>query len=494
MIFFGTEDSASGGGMTQKILLINPLYSDAANASISKSAWKAMPMGMLYLAAALEQAGHTVKFMDMEALRLTEADVRKALSEFAPTVVGLTAATPMIRQAVRLCRLAKELVPGAKTVIGGVHATILPEEVAGEACVDVVVRGEGERTAVELMEALFSGDAALERVQGITFKKDGRIVATPERAPIADLDTLPFPAWHLVRLGDYQHPLGRTQNAASVLTSRGCPFRCTFCSRGVFGRNYRVRSAESVLAELEALRSRYGVEEVYFVDDAFTIKRPRVESICGSIIAKGWKLHWATPNGVNVNTLDRDLLRLMKESGCYSLSFGIESGNPETLDRIHKGQTLDRVRAVFRDCRELDIETVAFIIIGFPNEDRAMNDNTLRFLKEIRPDVADIHTLIPLPGTAIFEELDRAGFILERDWGKYVFHGRPVFRTAHFSPEEIHREYKRVYLRYHLRPAYVLQRLRRIRSWEEVLNNLKGLWTLLSMGLRRPPAPPRPPG
>ncbi|MEI8191228.1 MAG: radical SAM protein, partial [candidate division NC10 bacterium] len=412
-------------------------------------------------------------------------DVKKALAEEKPSVVGATAATPMIRQAVRLCRLAKELVPGVKTLIGGVHSSILPDEVAGEQGVDVVVRGEGEQTAVELMDVLFQDEPNLERVQGINFKKDGRVVSTPERLAIADLDSLPFPAWHLINIGDYQHPLGRTQKAASVLTSRGCPSRCTFCSRGVFGHGYRVRSAQSVLDELEALRSRHGVEEIYFVDDTLTLKRPRVESICKGIIERGWKLPWATPNGINVNTLDYELLRLMKESGCYSLSFGVESGNPETLARIHKGQTLAKVREVFRQCRELDIETVAFIIIGFPNEDRAMIDNTLRFLMEIKPDVADIHTLIPLPGTELYEEFDKAGFILNRDWSNYVFHSRPVFKTSHFTPEEIQREYKRVYMRYHLRPAYVLQRLRRIRSWEEVMNNLKGLWTLASMGLRR---------
>ncbi|MCX5796756.1 MAG: radical SAM protein [Elusimicrobia bacterium] len=471
--------------MKQKILLINPAYSATSNKAINRSAWKAMPMGLLYLAAALERAGHSVRVLDMEASRLSEVDVKKALAQEKPSLVGVTAATPMIRQAVRLCRMSKELFPDVKTLLGGVHATILPEEVAAEPDVDIVVRGEGEQTAVELLDALAQGDPNLERIQGIHFKKNGRVVSTPGRPPIADLDSLPFPAWHLMNFGDYQHPLGRTQKAASVLTSRGCPSNCTFCSRGVFGHGYRVRSAQSVLDEIEALYSRFGVKEILFVDDVLTLKRAHIESICKGIIEKGWQLHWATPNGVHVNTLDGELLRLMKKSGCYSLSFGVESGNPETLERIHKRQDLEKVREVFRQCRELDIETVAFIIIGFPNEDRSMIDNTLRFLMEIKPDVADIHTLIPLPGTELYAELDKAGFLLERDWSKYVFHSLPVFRTEHFTPEEIQRQYKRVYLRYHLRPAYVLQRLRRIRSWEEILNNLKGLWTLASMGLRR---------
>jgi radical SAM superfamily enzyme YgiQ (UPF0313 family) len=471
--------------MPQKILLINPLYSEASNKAIRRSAWKAMPMGLLYLGAALERRGNSVRLLDMEALGLEEARIKEVLLADKPSVIGVTAATPMIRQAVGLCRLAKGLLPGVKTLVGGVHPTLLPEEVIADEGVDVVVRGEGEETAVELMDALERGSEDLSGIRGIHFKKDGRVVATADRPPIADLDSLPFPTWRLIDFGAYRHPLSRTQRAASVLTSRGCPSRCTFCSRGVFGHNYRVRSPKNVLDEIEALRSRHGIREIFFIDDTLTMNRGRVEAICRGILERGWDLPWSTPNGIHVQTLDRDLLALMKRSGCYSVAFGLESGNQETLDRIHKRQTLAKVRETFALCRELGIETTAFIIIGFPDEDAAMIDNTLRFLKDIRPDVADIHTLIPLPGTAVYEDLDKSGLILERDWSKYVFHSLPVFRTPDFTPEQIHRQYKRVYLRYHLRPAYILQRLRRIRSWGDIVNNLRGLWTLLTMALGR---------
>lgn len=325
----------------------------------------------------------------------------------------------------------------------------------------------------------------LAQVNGIYLKKNGKVIFTGEREPIYDLDILPFPAWYLIDMNAYHHPLSRSNRFASVLTSRGCPLMCTFCSRGVFSRKYRKRSVRNIIEEIQILIAKYNIEEIHFIDDTFTLNRTHIEGICHEIINRGWRLKWATPNGVHVNTLDYSLLNLMKRAGCYSLSFGVESGNQETFDYIKKGQTLGKVKKVFDICHKIGIETVAFIIIGFPNESRREIDKTLSFLKEIKADIADIHMLIPLPGTELYDELDANGYIVERDWSKYVFHNLPVYRTNYFSPDAMFNEYKRIYLAYHMRPKYIFSRLSHTKSLEQIKNNINGLLTLLTIKLKR---------
>ena len=466
--------------MGEKIVLVNPAYSDSSR-MIKKSAWISMPLGLLYLAAILETKSHYVKIIDMEVSRLTNLDIKTIIEKENPSFVGITATTPMIKRALELSRIVKEVNKGIKVLLGGPHPTNMPTETIDNEAVDIVVSKEGEITICEIVDALSRGNDISGHTKGIYFKKNGKIVFTGEREPIPNLDILPFPAWHLIDMSAYRHPLSRSETFASVLTSRGCPWRCTFCSRGVFGHNYRKRSAKNVLDEIQILIKKYNIKEVHFIDDTLTLDRSHIEEICHEIINRGWDLKWATPNGVNINTLDYNLLNLMKEAGCYSLSFGVESGNQETLDYIKKHQSLKKIKEVFNTCHKIGLETVAFIIIGFPNEDRIKIDQTLKFLKEIKADVADIHMLIPLPGTELYDELNAKGYIMERDWGKYVFHNLPVYRTDYFSPEEIFNEYKRIYSAYHLRPAYFFSRLKHIKSLRDIRNNINGFMTLLTM-------------
>jgi len=438
-------------------------------------------MGLLYLASILEKKGHCVKIIDMEAMGLTKSHIKIIIKKENPFFVGITATTPVIKRALELCAIVKETNKDIKTILGGPHPTYLPRETITEEMVDIVVCGEGEITLCEVINSLLNNPDGMAQVKGIYFKKNGQIVFTGEREPIYDLDILPFPAHHLINMNAYRHPLARSKRVASVLTSRGCPSRCTFCSRGFFSHVYRRRSVRNVIEEIRGLITKYNIEEIHFIDDTFTLNRAHVEEICHEIINQGWHLKWATPNGVHVNTLDYTLIELMKRAGCYSLSFGVESGNQETLDYIKKGQNLEKVKQVFDICHKIGIETVAFIIIGFPNESHRHIDKTLNFLKEIKADVADIHMLIPLPGTELYDELNANGYIVERDWSKYVFHNLPVYRTAYFLPQGLFNEYKRVYRAYHMNPEYIFSRLIHIRSWQQVKNNFNGLMTLLTM-------------
>ncbi|MFC1804801.1 B12-binding domain-containing radical SAM protein [Candidatus Omnitrophota bacterium] len=469
--------------MAEKIILINPSYSDSLS-MIRGSAWMAMPMGLLYLAAALEREGHAVKVIDMQISGSAVPDIKAIIEKEKPSFVGITAVTAMINRALVLCKIVKEINQDIYTLLGGSHPTALPMETINHQAVDIVISGEGEVSICEVVDFLSKHPGRIGEVKGIYYKKEGSAIFAGERKVLEDLDSLPFPAWHLVDLKSYRHPLARSNSFASVLTSRGCPRKCTFCSRGVFANTYRMRSAGNVLEEISRLMEKFDVNEIHFVDDTFTLDRKHIEGICRGIIDRSWKLRWATPNGVQVNTLDEELLLMMKRAGCYSLSFGVESGNQETLDSVKKGQKLEKIKQVFDICHRIGIETVAFIIIGFPNEGRKEIDQTLRFLKEIRADIADIHLLIPLPGTELFEQLNAKGYIIERDWSKYVFHSLPVYRTDHFSQIELFDQYKRVYREYHLRISYIISRLMRLRSLPEIRNHLGGFLTLLKMQYR----------
>jgi anaerobic magnesium-protoporphyrin IX monomethyl ester cyclase len=230
--------------LAKKIILINPPYSDSSQA-IKKSAWRAMPAGLLYLAGILEKKGHRVKIIDMEAMGSTKSDIKIIIKKEDPFFVGITATTPVIKRALELCAIVKETDKDIKTVLGGPHPTYFPRETIAEEAVDIVVCGEGEITICELMDPLLNNPDGAAQVKGIYFKKNGQTIFTGEREPIDDLDILPFPARHLIDMNAYHHPLARSKRAASVLTSRGCPSRCTFCSRGVFSHRYRTRSVRN---------------------------------------------------------------------------------------------------------------------------------------------------------------------------------------------------------------------------------------------------------
>jgi radical SAM superfamily enzyme YgiQ (UPF0313 family) len=340
------------------------------------------------------------------------------------------------------------------------------------------VHGEGEETITELVEKYKSKD--LSDVKGIAYKKNKRVVVNPPRPLIKNLDSIPFPAHHLLKMDRYSHPLMRGRKIMSVLTSRGCPYNCTFCTKNIFGSTFRARSAENVLEEIELLVKNYGVNEINIIDDNFNVDRKRTMEICKGIIDRGLKIKWSTPNGIRADTVDRELIQIMKRSGCYSLSFGIESGSPRIVQSINKNIKLGVIREVFKICRDEGIETVAFFIIGLPGETAEDIQMTIDFAKEIQPDVADFHMLIPLPGTPIYDYLKQNNLLLETDWSKYSFHIEPVFRTNELSKQEIAEWYHRAYKEFYTDPKYIINRISKMTTMSGIRNNIRGFKTIFS--------------
>jgi radical SAM superfamily enzyme YgiQ (UPF0313 family) len=358
-------------------------------------------MGMLMLAAVLEKAGHEVRLLDANAAgrRLSAADIVAAAAEMRPDVIGMTLVTPLVKEAYRLAESLRGC--GAKLIAGGPHATLLPDEPLGHGF-DAVVVGEGEPTVVEAVEAVL-GRAPLDAVKGLACRGgDGLVRRNEPRPPVADLDSLPAPARHLIDPADF----GSTANLhAHIFTSRGCPGRCAYCAGGLFGKNFRFRSADSVVDEMISLHRDYDKRHFHFVDDAMSMDRDRMRRICGRLIEERLGFTWQMMT--RIDSVDEELLDLASRAGCVQIDYGVESGNPDTLKRIHKPHTVEMVRRVIPMTRRHGIRPVVFFILGFPWETPQTTDATLDLMRELAPHVefmpAIASILIPFPGTELYD-------------------------------------------------------------------------------------------
>ncbi len=398
--------------MPKKILLVYPPSRTQFHESC--------PAALTMLGAVLEGAGHEVRLLDANATarkRSSEEITRVAHAE-RPDVIGVTLVTPIAREAYRLASLLSG--SGAKLLAGGPHATLLPEEPL-EHGFDATVVGEGEPTIVEAVRAL-TGQMPKEQVAGWVYRDDeGRIVHGAARPPVADLDALPAPARHLVDADEYGGP----ENPAlhmNLFSSRGCPAKCAYCAGGLFGRRFRFRSAASVLGEMTELYQRYGTRHFHFMDDAMTVNRPRMLEICEGLMDSGLGLTWSMMT--RVDRVDEDLLGTLARAGCVQIDYGIESGHPETLKKIHKPHDVARARRMVELTAASGIRTCVFFILGFPWDTVESIDATQRLMRELAPHVARFHPaiasiLIPFPGTQIYDDhkdaYDLEGWWLSRE-------------------------------------------------------------------------------
>jgi radical SAM superfamily enzyme YgiQ (UPF0313 family) len=361
------------------------------------------PLGLACVAGALRAAGHEVRIVDAAVLPRWKSDLAALLAEWRPRVVGISASTAVLDPALAVAATVKEGHPDVVVMLGGVHATLRPAEVVREGAVDFAVHGEGERTAVELLAAL-DGREPLGRIPGIAYRDGGKPQVTAMRAPVADLDELPLPAYDLLPMGSYSTPFSTPGKVTSMVTSRGCPYPCTFCDAFVVhGREYRAQSADRVVAEIRLLVHEHGVREVLFKDSEFTLDRGRVERFCELMIAGGLRVSWTC--SARVDHVDGPLLRRMAAAGCRVVQFGVESADPAVIGVLKKGITAEKVREAFRSARAAGIETVANLLVGAPGETRDSIDLTRRLVREIRPDHLNVQVLVAYPGTELHRSL-----------------------------------------------------------------------------------------
>lgn len=436
------------------VLLINP--PESTNKYRTFLNVLAPPLGIAYIAAVLEENGISVKIIDAPALRMGIEEVLGEIKRESPKVIGITCTTPIMPHASKLMKRIKEEGIDAPIVCGGNHPTFCDEDTLRSGA-DFVVRGEGEITFLELYRALESGEEP-EKVKGISFLKNGELIRTEEREKIEDLDSLPFPARHLLPMDRYQ-ALGLPHKFTTMIASRGCPMGCSFCASSAFhGRKLRIRSVENVVDEIEHVIQEYGVEFITFMDDTFTLLRNWVEKFCDEILRREIKIKWGAT--ARVDRMSLDLLKKMKKSGCVALFVGVESGDQEILDRITKNVVLDQTKRAFENMRKSGILSIASVAIGYPGETRESIKKTMRFIEEIKPDyfVASIAT--PYPGTRFYDEMKEKGLIVSDRWEDFTLF-KSTIRCGDIEPEELERFRYEMMRRFYLKPARVLKMLMR---------------------------------
>jgi radical SAM superfamily enzyme YgiQ (UPF0313 family) len=462
-----------------KILLINPKTNLPIETRISPS------LGLAYLGAVSERQGHTVRIYDGD---VEDISLEKVLRDFAPDLVGITANTIQIKSAWRDAAVVKS-VADIPVVLGGPHPTVLAAESAERPEVDIVVRGEGEATWEELCQwRIADGEgrgaiSGLQSMPGISCQTpDGQVHHNLDRPVIEDLDGLPLPAYHLFKMDRYTNLQPTVDHIGGpsypILTSRGCPYHCTYCSQ-IGPRRWRMRSPENVVAEWRWLVRDLGAAEIGVLDDSFNINRQRVLDICDLLIEEELThVPWIMINGIRANLVDKELLGRMKQAGCIRSAFGVESGNQEILDSvIGKQLTLEQVRAAFRAAKEVGMETIGFFIIGLPGETEETMDDTIRFAIELDPVVANFSMATPFPGTEMSRMVQEKGRLLVKDYDDFAFfEGRASFEMNGMKAELVERKWKEAYQRFYLRPSRVVRTLLKKETWLDLPRTVQVAW------------------
>lgn len=436
-----------------KILLVNPPARRLQHESIVVP-----PLGLMYLASALKGAGFAPVLRDAFAERLGWDRFEDYVRREKPDVMGIGGMSPVIDTSFRAIKLARPHV--GKIIMGGPHVSLYRQKIF-EQCpeVDIAVIGEGETTVVELVQALVAG-RAVAGIDGVITREG----AGKERALIADINSLPFPDRSQTPVSLYRYPLSRHGHTTTLFSSRGCPYSCTFCDKSTFGSNWRARSAENVLGELNEIVNRYNTKSVIFYDDLFTVNKDRVVAICEGILEKGWHLDWKCEGRVNL--ADLDLMKLMKKAGCSLIAYGVESGNQKGLDYLNKKTTPDQAERAFALTREAGIRTMAYFILGIPTESYDDEIGTIEFAKKIRATYAQFSVLSPYYGTKVYEEAVRNGWYREIDAQNPMDKDlkRPVILSENWDEQKLQNIVREAHRRFYFRPAYVWQYLSGLRS------------------------------
>lgn len=395
------------------------------------------PLGIAYLASSLRAAGYAAEVRDLHDFSWLE--ISRLLRALAPDVVGISCFTMNRANALRLAGLVKKEFPASFVVMGGPHATFFPEHILQNPAVDVVALGQGEETIVELLAALQT-DGDLRRIQGLVFRKGEELLWTEARQQTLVLDSIPFPDYDAFDLDDYKSSeippqyLGLT--GTHVLTSRGCPFHCQFCSvHDYFGGRWHARSPENVLDEVQMLMETRAVEHIYFSDDLFSLDQKRVITLCKMMLDRGLRLPWMAET--RVDCVSGETLAWMRKAGCYRIYYGVESGSPRILKAVNKGFSVEQIRRAFAMTHAAGIQPCCFLMVGNPGESPETIGETIALMHEIRPAKSPIIGINCLfPGTAHYNLAKRRGIISDEYWTSDL--PPPLFTVEHGSDDLIY--------------------------------------------------------
>jgi anaerobic magnesium-protoporphyrin IX monomethyl ester cyclase len=416
---------------------------------------KAPPLGLAWIAAVLEQAGHKVKIIDTPTLEMEADQWIREVKSWNPDIVGLSLLTPTAPKGYQAAKMIKEELGNDIPVIaGGVHPSFMFKE-ALENNIDVVVIGEGEYTTRELVDTIEKHGLDSDKlwdVKGIAYKDKNGIHVTKPRPMILNLDELPWPARHLLPMDKYTL-FNKPIKIAHVMASRGCPYGCMYCSTSYFwGRRIRIRSSKNVADEIEYLVEKYHVKQIVFSDDEFTIVKRFVYGLLDELKKRGIDIQFAC--GSRVDHVDKKYMKDLYDNGCVAIYFGVESGSQETLDRIGKKITLEQARRVFKWAKELGGFTTGSFILGFPWETIDDMKRTVDFAIELDPNYAQFTVLTPYPGTPMYKYALEHNLIKDWNWEHWTT-VRPVMRGFNFTTKQLGRMIKYAYRKFYLRYGFI---------------------------------------
>ena len=412
---------------------------------LDKSRAKAMPIGIMYLAAVLEINNYEVTILDAEAANMSFEDTVAYIQNQNPDILGITTPTALFNASIDISKRMKEHNREIKVVLGGPHISAMPKESLVPEPIDFIVTGEGENSFLELIRTI-EQKSDYSGVKGIGYKKDGQAVVNPSRELILNLDDVPFPARNLVDTEKYLN-LYTGEKHTIMVSSRGCPYHCIFCDSHItFGHRVRFRTPDNVIDEIKEVVGKYNIGQITFSDDTFTINKERTIEICRKIVENRINVSFICAS--RVNTIDEDRLQWLKRAGCSQITFGIESGNNDILKILKKGITVDQARHAVRITKKSGIETHASYIIGVPGESLATIDSTIKLAKELATDYAQFCIATPLPGTELWDIAKRKGLINTTDFSQFSFYYSPLIETDQFDMQQLIKIQKEAYESY----------------------------------------------
>lgn len=465
----------------KKILFVNPpVLNTELYGKLGEAGSNACPLGLCSLAAVVRGQGFDTAILDSRSLNMSKGETVDEILRIGPDYLGLTAVTLTINKAAEIAKEIKKQDKNIIIILGGPHVTAVPEEtLLRYPEFDMGVIGEGELTIVELLSALEKG-TGLASIEGIIFKSNGTLQKTAKRKFIEDLDTLPMPAWDLLpNLSRYYRPTAYSVYklpSTHLVTSRGCPGKCIFCDTAVFGSKYRCFSSGYVMNIIRYLYNTYGIRDFLFDDDLFIGNRKRLFEICNALIDAKLNLSWSC--NARIDLIDRDMLKLMKRSGCWQIAYGIESGSQRILDYIKKNTTLQKIKEVLRWTTQEKIRTKGFFMMAYPIETKEEILQTIDFTKKIDLYDFQINFLAPLPGSEAYKMALESGVQLG-SWDTLNFHTDPTFIPRGLTREELIRLNKLAFRQFYLRPKIIFSYLFMVNSWGNFVKLIKGALALL---------------
>lgn len=461
-----------------RVLLLEPPFENMLKTNAPKIVEEERgcypPPGILYVAAYAEKyTPHKIFILDCNIEGVTHKTLGEKIEKIKPDIVGITVTSLTLIDSLIAAKNIKRIDKEIKIVFGGPHPMIYDIETINLKEVDYLIKGEGEIPFTELLNN-FDDPLKLKKTRGLVFKHNKKIINGGDAKFIENLDELPFPARHLTPYKKYYSPISKRNPITSMITSRGCPYKCIYCDRPQLGKSFRARSANNVVNEMEICRDM-GIEEIMIYDDTFTIDRKRVIDICNEIFSRKLDILWDMR--ARVNTVDTEMLRKLKKAGCERIHYGVESGNQIILNVLRKGITLKGVEDAFRNTRKVGINTLAYFMLGNPTETRKEILQTIKFAVKIKPDFAYFSITTLYPATDMYMMALEKGILSKDLWKEYAEKPDKNFETpfweANLSATELIEFQKNAYKQFYLNPQFILKQLLRTKSFNQFKNSFR---------------------